>query len=66
MLKQINEDCKVSFILYASFDTCYRRARTSPEYIDYSEEQIRSVTMESNFFVCLMSLTNTPRLEKSE
>ena len=29
----------IYYILYNSFDTCYMRARTSPEYIDYGEEQ---------------------------
>ncbi len=57
MLKQINEYCKVSFILYASFDTCYRRARTSPEYIDYSEEHYKEPYYGVKL-LCLFSVFN--------
>ena len=31
-----------------------------------ARSNLRSFTMESNFFVCLVSLTNTLRYEKSE
>jgi hypothetical protein len=56
-LNKFNEYCKVSFILYVSFDTCYRRARTRPEYTDYSEEQYKELYREVKF-LCLFNVFN--------
>jgi broad-specificity NMP kinase len=56
-LSKFNDYCKVSFILYASFDTCYKRARTRPEYSDYSEEQYKELYYGFKF-LCLFNVFN--------
>ena len=64
-LSKFNGYSKISFILQIPFDVCYHRAKTRPEYTNYTEERYRGLTMDSNFFASLTSLTSTLEFKKS-
>jgi thymidylate kinase len=48
---------KISFILHASFDTCYERAKARPEYADKTEEQYK-VLYYGFRFLCMFNVFN--------
>jgi thymidylate kinase len=56
-LSKYNDYSKISFILQIPFDICFQRAKTRPEYENYTEEQYR-VLYYGFKFLCLFNVFN--------
>jgi hypothetical protein len=54
-INKFTDHAKISFILQASFDICYKRAKNRPEYTDKSEEQYK-VLYYGFRFLCLFNV----------
>ena len=56
-LSKFDNYSKISFILQIPFDACYQRAKTRPEYANYTEERYR-VLYYGFKFLCLFNVFN--------
>jgi len=56
-LSKFDNYSKISFILQIPFDACYQRAKTRPEYANYTEERYR-VLYYGFKFLCLFKTFN--------
>jgi thymidylate kinase len=56
-LNKFTDYAKISFVMDASFETCFERAKNRPEYLDRSEEEYK-VLYYGFKFLCLFKVFN--------